>query len=146
MNRNEFIKSCGLRCLGLWGASYLLQSCEGTKYLFADLQGENLIVPLSAFEIEGKEGEEWRSYVVAQHRSLQYPICVYRFSEQEYKALWMRCTHQGTELQVFGDRMQCPAHGSEFTTSGAVQNGPADTPLRSFPVLIESNNLKINLK
>jgi Rieske Fe-S protein len=58
----------------------------------------------------------------------------------------MRCTHQGTELQVFGDRLQCPAHGSEFTNTGMVQNGPADDPLRTFPVRIEANTLKIDLK
>ena len=67
-------------------------------------------------------------------------------SEQEYSALWMKCTHQGTELHAFGDRLQCPAHGSEFTKNGAVQNGPAADPLRTFPVVVDSNVLKINLR
>jgi Rieske Fe-S protein len=58
----------------------------------------------------------------------------------------MRCTHQGAELQVFGDKLQCPAHGSEFSSKGAVQNGPADNTLRTFPVTIEKNQLKISLK
>lgn len=40
--------------------------------------------------------------------------------ENKYHALWTGCTHQGTELQVFGDRLQCPAHGSEFANTGAV--------------------------
>ena len=58
----------------------------------------------------------------------------------------MQCTHQGAELQVFGDKLQCPAHGSEFTNKGIVQSGPAETKLRSFPVIIEANQLKISLK
>jgi Rieske Fe-S protein len=58
----------------------------------------------------------------------------------------MRCTHQGTELQVFGDKLQCPAHGSEFNNSGAVQNGPADIKLRTFPVTLDNHQLKISLK
>jgi Rieske Fe-S protein len=58
----------------------------------------------------------------------------------------MRCTHQGTELQVFGDKLQCPAHGSEFNSKGGVQNGPADTTLRTFPVEIKNNLLHISLK
>ncbi|WP_163599017.1 ubiquinol-cytochrome c reductase iron-sulfur subunit, partial [Klebsiella pneumoniae] len=41
---------------------------------------------------------------------------------------------------------QCPAHGSEFTNSGTVQGGPADRKLRTFPVTIEANKLKISLK
>jgi Rieske Fe-S protein len=57
----------------------------------------------------------------------------------------MKCTHQGTELQVFGDRLQCPAHGSEFTLDGNVKNGPADTALRTFPVIKENKTLKIDL-
>ena len=58
----------------------------------------------------------------------------------------MQCTHQGSQLQVFGDKLQCPAHGSEFSNQGLVQNGPADQTLRKFPVYIESDFLKISLK
>jgi len=58
----------------------------------------------------------------------------------------MRCPHQGEELQVFGDRLECPAHGSEFNNKGIVQNGPADSNLRTFPVTIINNQLNISLK
>jgi Rieske Fe-S protein len=58
----------------------------------------------------------------------------------------MRCSHQGAELQVFGDKLQCPAHGSEFDNKGGVQSGPADIKLRTFAVVIENNQLKISLK
>lgn len=87
----------------------------------------------------------FRSYVVAQNEKLEYPICVYRFSESDFSAVLMRCTHQGTELQVFGDRLQCPAHGSEFNSTGAVQNGPADKNLRRFILAKENDMLKIDL-
>lgn len=84
--------------------------------------------------------------MVVQNDILQYPVCVYRINENEYTALWMQCTHQGAELQVFGDKLQCPAHGSDFTNTGIVQSGPADRKLRTFPVTIEANQLKISLK
>jgi Rieske Fe-S protein len=58
----------------------------------------------------------------------------------------MKCTHQGSELQVFGDALQCPSHGSEFDKHGGLLNGPADKPLRTFPVKIENDQLKISLK
>ena len=58
----------------------------------------------------------------------------------------MRCTHQGTELQASGDRLQCPAHGSEFDNKGTVKTGPADKALRSFPVTVSNNQLFIDLK
>ncbi len=61
-------------------------------------------------------------------------------------ALLMRCTHQGTELQVFGDKLQCPAHGSKFANNGDVTNGPASSGLRTFPIVIDNQQLKVSLK
>jgi Rieske Fe-S protein len=146
MNRKEFLHTCGLHCAGFAGLSFFLQSCGGTKYLTSPIVGSNLVVPVSAFKIE-KEGAAptYRRYVVVQNDKLEYPICLYRSSPEQYEALHMQCTHQGTELQVFGERLQCPAHGSEFTPAGAVQNGPADQPLRKFPVTVESESIKISL-
>ncbi len=146
MNRKKFIKTCGYGCLGMMAGTSVLSSCVGTRYIQSDLEGGFMLVPLDTFVKVQKGISTYRPYVVAHHDSLQYPIAIFRLSDREYHALWMQCTHQGTELQVFGDRLQCPAHGSEFTNMGAVQNGPADSPLRAFPVTMESHQLKINLQ
>jgi Rieske Fe-S protein len=145
MERKEFLKTCGIGCLGLMGGLSLLQSCAGTKYLTGEVSGSYLLVPLVSFEEEKKGERVFRKYVVVQNEKLEYPVCVYRFSGAEFSAVLMRCTHQGTELQVFGDRLQCPAHGSEFSSTGAVQNGPADKNLRRFLVSEENGTLKIDL-
>jgi Rieske Fe-S protein len=146
MNRKEFIKTCGMTCLTAFSVQVLLEGCAGTKYMDAAIEGSDLVIPLTSFEITKDGNTHFRKYVVAENSTLQFPICVYRLNLSEYKALWMKCTHQGTELHVFGDRLQCPAHGSEFTTSGTVQNGPAAEPLRSFATSISDGKLKINLK
>ena len=93
----------------------LLNGCAGTKYVTAPIEGSDMVVPLSSFEIIKNNETQYRRYVVVQNDTLQFPICVYRISAESYTALWMKCTHQGTELHAFGDRLQCPAHGSEFT-------------------------------
>lgn len=142
MQRKEFIIQCTGGCLGMMFSQALLQGCAGTKYLSAAIEDSDMILPVSAFTDNGS----YRSYVVIENEILQFPICVYRISGDDYKALWMQCTHQGNELQVFGDILQCPAHGSEFTRTGAVQNGPAYMSLRTFPVIIADDNLKISLK
>ena len=147
MHRIEFIKRCGSGCLGLSLMSgTLLQGCSGAKYVQAPIQDSHLIVPTSAFEVVKNNLISFRRYVVAQNTALQFPICIYRNSDEQFLALWMRCTHQGNELQAFGDKLQCPAHGSEFTSTGAVQNGPADEPLRSFDVVVAEGQLKISLR
>lgn len=146
MKRKEFIKNCGFACLVSSSISALLQSCAGSKIINGKIVESDLIIPLSDFRVKNDDAASFKRYIVVQHDLLQYPVCVYRLSETEYSALWMRCTHQGTELQVFGDKLQCPAHGSEFSNRGDIQNGPADKSLRTFPVKIENNQLFISLK
>lgn len=132
-----------MACLGGAFLTTLLESCGSTKMVSGDITDANLVVPVSSFLTKDNK---YRPYIVVQNGHLNYPVCVYRFSDTEYTAMLMRCPHQGAELQVFGDRLQCPAHGSEFTNKGVVKNGPADSNLRTFPVTVQNNQLKISLK
>ena len=120
----------------------LLEGCAGSKIVAGTINNSDLVIPAASFS----DKSSFRKYVVVQHDSLKYPVCVYRFSATEYTALFMRCTHQGAELQVFGDKLECPAHGSAFNNKGQVENGPADTNLRTFPVVAQNNQLLISLK
>ncbi len=145
MERKQFIKTCSIGCLGMTALLPLMESCSGTKMITATIVGVHLIIPVSEFEITKKETKGYHPYVIVQNSKLKYPIAVYRFSASDYNALLMRCTHQGTELRAFGNKLQCPAHGSEFGNRGAVSNGPASTNLRAFPVSLENDQLKIAL-
>jgi Rieske Fe-S protein len=145
MNRKEFVWRCA-SCLGLTALSTLLPACAATKYIDAAIDGPDLLVPANSFEEMDKSGnKKLLPYVVAQNGKLEYPVAVFRFSDTDYSALLMRCTHQGTELQIFGDRLQCPAHGSEFSNRGVLRNGPADANLRIFPVKVEGTVVRVNL-
>lgn len=124
----------------------LLQGCGTVRFISGNIIGDNLVVGLSDFEKKVSGEKQFKKYIVVENDILKYPVCVYRSPENEYTALLMRCTHQGTELQAFGDKLQCPAHGSEFDNKGNVQNGPANVALRVLPVSIENNQLKISLK
>ncbi|CAN5624805.1 Rieske (2Fe-2S) protein [soil metagenome] len=143
MNRKIFIKNCGFACVG--GAITLLfPGCSTvSKIVNGKIIADDLVVEVADFK--NSKGR-YKNYLIVEHDILRYPVCVYRFDENNYSALFMRCTHQGAELQVFGDKLQCPAHGSEFNNHGTMQNGPADTNLRTFPVTIENKQLKISLK
>ncbi|WP_461452352.1 Rieske (2Fe-2S) protein [Mucilaginibacter sp.] len=142
MERKDFLKTCGFACLSgsvLIGA---LEGCSTSKMVTGTINNSNLIVPMASFQNKGL----FNKYIVVQQERLKYPICVYRFTETDYSAVLMRCTHQGAELQVFGDKLECPAHGSVFSDTGKVQNGPADTNLRTFPVIVQNDQLLISLK
>lgn len=146
IDRKEFIKKCGYACIGGLFIPSILQSCSSIKLIErnrvpAEIVGSDLIVPISSFD----QGENKKLYIIAHHPNLSYPVCVYRFGEGDYTALLMACTHQGAELQVFGEKLECPAHGSEFDSKGLVENGPAEENLRNFPLRIEDGMLKISL-
>lgn len=145
MDRKEFIHSCSRLALVLAGMPLLLPGCAATRSVEAVRKGPQLSVPLSAFISVKNNKEIIHSFLVARHASLPFPIGIYRKDESRYIALEMRCTHQNTELRAFGDRLQCPAHGSEFSTSGEVLNGPADTSLSLFPVMVTGSEIQITL-
>jgi len=146
MDRITFIKTCSLACLGGSFLSSVLQGCSGTKMVHATIRGENIELPLTEFTQVKKGNTTFRKYIVIQNEQLQYPVCVYRISDTEYKALLMKCTHQGNELSVYGDKLHCAAHGSEFDKQGNATIGPAVQPLRNFPVVIDNQILLISLK
>jgi Rieske Fe-S protein len=143
MDRKQFLKTCGLGCLGGIAAVSVVDSCSPVKSMNSNIDGDNLVVPISDF---GNETDGFRKFVIVSNDLLRFPIAVFRHASMEYSALWMECSHMGAELQVFGDTLQCPAHGSEFSSKGLVRNGPADRAVRNFPVIIDSNLIKISLK
>ncbi|GEP98556.1 Rieske (2Fe-2S) protein [Chitinophaga cymbidii] len=146
MNRRDFITNSCTACLAITGIPALLSSCSATHYINGMLGKDGITIDKSAF-LTGKSGSPaYRSFVIVRNEALQYPICVYRFSDDRFSALWMRCTHQGAELQASGASLQCPAHGSEFSNTGKVTSGPADNDLRTFPVSINNNQLFIDLR
>jgi nitrite reductase/ring-hydroxylating ferredoxin subunit len=59
------------------------------------------------------------------------------------------CTHQGCSLAE-GDLeatiVTCPCHGSQFdVTTGDVVRGPAGEPVRSYPVRLEDDALRVEV-
>ena len=146
MNRREFIVNSCAACLGATAVSGLLSGCASTRYTNGNLVKDGLTLSADEFKIQKKGRTEYRPFIIIRNDSLQYPIYVYRFGETEYSALWMKCSHQGAELQASGDQLQCSAHGSEFNNKGKVTCGPADKDLRSFPVTVNNNELFIDLR
>lgn len=144
MDRKEFIiKTCGA-CIGATAIAGMLSSCSASQFAAGKLTNDGIVIDVKEFE-RGEKGKH-RQYIIVRNEALLFPICVYRFSENDYSALWMQCAHQGAELNVAGTYLQCPAHGSEYNNRGKVTNGPADRDLRTFPVSVNKNELFIDLR
>jgi cytochrome b6-f complex iron-sulfur subunit len=71
---------------------------------------------------------------------------VARTAQDTFAALTAVCTHQGCIITGYqSSTYGCPCHGSEFSTTGAVKNGPAASPLRQFTTQLVNNVLTISL-
>ena len=67
-------------------------------------------------------------------------------SAGSFTALTAVCTHQGCIVSGFqSSQYVCPCHGSTYSTSGAVIQGPAPSPLRSFATRFANNVLTITV-
>ena len=55
------------------------------------------------------------------------------------------CTHQAVtiEFQNTNNRFYCSGHGSTFSTTGAVTNGPATTALKAYKTALSGSLLRI---
>jgi nitrite reductase/ring-hydroxylating ferredoxin subunit len=146
MDRRNFIKQTCTACLSFTVVSSIATSCVSTQYISGNLAKDGISLSKEDFQIKKRGGTAYSSFIIIRNEALKYPICVYRLNEDTYSALWMQCTHQGTELQASGDVLQCAAHGSEFNNRGEVRNGPAGTALRTFPVSVTNNEIFIDLR
>lgn len=137
--KNFLIACCGTSTLAF------LASCSKTYYATNTTTGKNIAVSLSEFE-ETKEGvKTQRPFVLVKNEQLPFPIAVYCSKEKNYTALYLECTHSGCELRPASTVLQCPCHGSEFSTEGKVLNPPAEKDLHQFPVKVSDKELFIQL-
>src|SRR2546421_2270648 len=145
MNRREFISSTCLACASGAALSNFLVSCSASHYVTGTLEGKGVSIPVSEFFTVQKNKQVARTFIVVHHDQLEFPIYLYRVNENEYSALWMKCTHQGSELNAGGDHLYCSSHGSEFDKKGNVIHGPAEKNLRSFLTSVQNDKIIIEL-
>ena len=62
-----------------------------------------------------------------------------------FVALSSICTHQGCVVSYDSEenKLPCPCHGSVFSTTGSVLEGPADSPLKKYEITQEGDILTI---
>lgn len=69
--------------------------------------------------------------------------------EGTFHAIDNTCTHRGCSLAdgvLEEATVRCACHGSRFdVTTGALLNGPAEEPVRSYPVRVVGDEVQIDL-
>lgn len=72
-------------------------------------------------------------------------IIIARTLADQYIAVSQRCTHEGFTVVFEGtnNRFYCPNHGSTFSTTGSVNNGPAGAPLTRYNTALTGSSLRV---
>jgi|JI9StandDraft_2_1071091.scaffolds.fasta_scaffold487303_2 nitrite reductase/ring-hydroxylating ferredoxin subunit len=141
MERRSFLRLSGMGTCAAATGMLSLAGCASIPHVLATAGEGGWRVRKDAFAIEGKDS--FRRSIIVEVQGLEAPVIVYRNGDQDHIALLMRCTHKNAELNVSGDQLTCPAHGSAFSNSGAVLEGPASQPLKRFPVTYAGGDLVI---
>ena len=116
--------------------SSVFVGCGSVKYVAGSEKDNKIVLHKSDFEEQ--------KFVVVNHAKLEAPIYLSQVDDG-YLALSMLCTHLGCELKPTGTFMTCPCHGSEFSNSGEVLNGPAFENLMAFDITVVGEEILIDI-
>jgi nitrite reductase/ring-hydroxylating ferredoxin subunit len=141
MERRKFIQDGCKACL-LLGTGFLiseLTACGPSfQILHLPISGNTIRLPLADMAKQSVQMVRPEGWI--------YDIAIRKTDDGEYEALFLQCTHQKNQVFLEGNGFICPLHGSRYNLDGRVKKGPAEVPLRKFPIHEESGDLIIELK
>jgi len=143
MERKVFIKKCCYAAIGIPVLATTLPSCGAIYYASITKNANRLVIKKSEFWYLKKDKKVNRSFVLIKNDNMEFPICLYKMDIDVYSASLLYCTHRGCELNVGGGIYSCPCHGSEFSVTGKVLEGPAIKDLKTFKTEIDNENIYI---
>lgn len=134
MNREEFLKQLGTMALltcagcGMYGCSSESEPTPNNADFTLDLTESANAALNTVGGTVTKSG-----------------IIVARISTTEFAALSVACTHQGTPVTYRNTQKDfyCPNHGSRFSSTGSVLEGPANRPLRQYNTALTGTTLRV---
>jgi cytochrome b6-f complex iron-sulfur subunit len=131
MNRKEFLSILGISAGGLVVAT-CLGACKKTETNPVDFTIDLSNSSYSALNTNG-------NFLVTKG------VIIAKTNTGNFIAVAAACTHEGTNVtyQAANNRFHCNNHGANFSSTGAVQNGPANTALQQYNTELTGTTLRI---
>ena len=134
--------------LAVWRASvqgetvYIDLNSQVGGTLPAVVNGQ-VVLPLASFAALAAVGGS----MSGQPPGLADVLIVARTDANTVVALSAVCTHAACDVSFApsASDFQCPCHGSAFGLDGAVKQGPATLPLKSYPVTFDGQTIRIQV-
>ncbi len=137
MDRKTFLKRCAALTAGVACLDLALAGCASLPYVAYAMEGEEAVVKKADFGPEG--------FVLLAVDALPAPVYVRQVEAGAYAAVLLRCTHRGCKVQPAGEVLECPCHGSRYSTMGTRLEGPAPRSLRRYRVTADAEHVRIAL-
>lgn len=142
MERKDFLQKFAIGGSILLTAPILFNSCsDGTDDVIDDADNNN---DDDAITID-LTNDDFSDLGTVGGYAYSGNIIIIRSGDDSYLAFSKICTHQGCTVtyNASENELPCPCHGSVFSTTGAVLNGPASSGLKKYSVTKEGDALKI---
>jgi cytochrome b6-f complex iron-sulfur subunit len=135
MDRKEFLSVFGLGAAAI-ACSYCLGGCSANDAGITGPTNVDFTLDLTApanSALKSAGGYLYNSGVIVANTGTSYI------------AVSSACTHQGNTVvyDSASSGFYCSAHGSRFSQSGAVTNGPAGSPLTSYKTTLTGSQLRV---
>ena len=138
MDRKDFLFTLGKGTLAVCAACYLA-SCNSPTSPNVPSAPSNIDITLDLTQSANSALNNVGGYIYSNN------LIIARISQTQFVALSSICTHQGGTVfyDSSGKEFHCPVHGSNFSTSGAVINGPAGSPLKKYNTSLTGTSLRV---
>ena len=124
LDRRAFVSACAACC-----AAFTVSGCASLVTHPVPVTDGRVRLRLADYpDLTAQDG-----VIRIQPTGLEHPIYVLT-AGSSFQAVSPICTHRGCTVDVQGDRLVCPCHGSTYDRAGAVLKGPAQRALTRFPV------------
>ncbi len=136
LKRREFVVRCAAGCAGLF-----VSGCVAMVTHPVPVSAGRVRISLSTFPELGTPAGAIK-VLPAGH---EHPIYVLASPGGTFRAVSPICTHRGCTVDVQGERLVCPCHGSTYDRDGRVLKGPAQRALTTYPVARSGDDLVIEV-
>lgn len=146
MERKDFLQKFAIGGSVLLTAPLLLNSCsDGTDDVMDDADDDNNGNDDDAITVDLTD-DDYSDLGTVGGFAYSGNIIIIRSGANSYLAFSKVCTHQGCTVtfNASENELPCPCHGSVFSTSGAVLEGPASTSLKQYSVSKSGDILTIS--
>jgi Rieske Fe-S protein len=135
--RRDFLKSvCGVAAIAI-GPVLLADDAMAADGIVRKANGQ-VVVTVARIPSLAKVGG-----IVNLGTVKGLPVAVVRTGSTTYRALSLRCTHEGATVRPTGSRWTCPRHGSQFNLDGSLVRGPANRALNTVLAKLKAGKLTV---